>query len=323
MEQYGRAFTRTEPLLEHLGLARDECPYRLGSGEGQPMLVPVSLAGCMRSGDWYDPVLLQVLPRAEEETAREGFCRDPVGDCDAAVEPGLLHKYGSRVLLITTDACAVHCRYCFRRGLHGRAIRLERGALKRIVRYVRDHADIVEVICSGGDPFMLPCATLREIVEPLLTIEHVRTIRIHTRVPIVEPLRLGAGIEELVNDIACRRTCVVVIHANCAQEITRDCRAKLQRLRAAGAVLLNQSVLLKGVNDSADELERLCRTLVDTGVLPYYLHQLDRVEGAWHFEVPVDSGLGLVRQLRARLPGYAVPRYVRDTTGASSKEMLG
>lgn len=316
-------FTTLDSLLEHLGLSPGECPYRLGRGAGQPMLVPVSLAKRMRRRDWHDRILLQVLPRGEEEIARRGFCGDPVGDRDSIVIPGLLHKYRTRVLVMTTGACAMHCRYCFRRQLPERGGPLGREARERLCRYVGEHTDITEVILSGGDPFMLDCGALRDIVKPLLHCEHVCTIRFHTRVPVARPSIIGDEMCGLVSDIAARRSCIVVVHANCAQEIGAGCRESLRRLRGAGAVLLNQSVLLKGVNDSADELERLCRELVDAGVLPYYLHQLDRVQGAWHFEVPIDVGCGLVRELRARLPGYAVPRYVRDTPGGLSKEVLG
>ncbi|MBD3241268.1 MAG: KamA family radical SAM protein [Chitinivibrionales bacterium] len=318
-----RAYTAVEPLLASLELNPDECPYRLGDGAGLPMLVPVALVQRMRKGDWYDPVLLQVLPRAEEERPGEGFSCDPVGDRAAVVVPGLLHKYHARVLVMTTGACPMHCRYCFRRRLAERKTRLDANHRDRIARYVREHDDIAEVILSGGDPLMLGDSELPAIVEPLLAVNHVRTIRIHSRMPIADPTRVNDRVCALVSHITRSRTCVVVVHANCAREIGGNCRAALRRLRDAGAVLLCQSVLLRGINDSVDRLEQLCRELTESGVIPYYLHQLDRVQGAWHFEVPTGTGTALVRELRTRLPGYAVPTYVRETAGGACKQALG
>jgi EF-P beta-lysylation protein EpmB len=312
----------TASALRAVGLSEEDSPYRLSDGGGFDFLAPEELLGKVRSADWHDPVLLQVLPRGDEEREHRGFVADPVGDLEAMVVPGLIHKYRSRVLVLATGACAVHCRYCFRRAFPYGSARLTAGQQKAIWEYVRARPGINEVIFSGGDPLVLKTSPLSRLVEGACSIDHVRSIRFHSRVPVVSPARVDRELCGMLKRVANEQTCRVVIHANCAQELGPACARALRRLSSVGAQLLNQSVLLKGINDSADALEELSVRLTELGVVPYYLHQLDRAQGTAHFEVPVAKGRRLMRALRKRLPGYAVPTYVREVPGAEGKVPL-
>jgi EF-P beta-lysylation protein EpmB len=285
-----------------------------------PVFAPRGWVARIRFGNPHDPLLRQVLPLGEELTWPAEFTTDPVGDRPARRSPGLLHKYSGRVLLVTTGACAVHCRYCFRRHFpyseSPRGIAAWQPALDEIAA----DSSITEVILSGGDPLTLVDESLAELAARLAEIGHLRRLRVHTRLPILIPERVT---DELI-DWLCgsRLTPIMVLHANHAAELDAPVAAAIDWLAKAGVRLLNQSVLLRGVNDSLDALLALSERLVDLGVMPYYLHQLDRVAGAAHFEVPEAIGLALVEQLRVRLPGYAVPRYVREVAGAPYKTPL-
>lgn len=308
-----------EELCRLVGLPQLAAGARLAARDF-PVFAPRAYIARMRHADRHDPLLRQVLPLEEELVAPPNFSTDPVGDLAAAVRPGLLHKYHSRVLMVTTGACAVHCRYCFRRHFPysegPRSPQAWAGALDTIA------ADdtIREVILSGGDPLTLVDGHLAELAQRLATIDHVRRLRIHTRLPILIPQRVTS---ELIGWLrGTRLTPIVVIHANHVRELGDDTADALSALADAGIVLLNQAVLLRGVNDDAETLVDLCERLINLRVMPYYLHQLDRVLGAAHFEVDQARGEGLMRTLRELLPGYAVPRYVRETAGAPFKVPL-
>lgn len=282
-----------------------------------PLFVPEPYLARIRPGDPADPLLRQVLPLDAELADVPGYTPDPVADSAARVSDGLLQKYAGRALLITTGACAVHCRYCFRR--HYPYDESPRGldAWAPALDAIAADASLDEVILSGGDPLTLSDGFLAELVRRIAAIGHVRRIRVHTRLPIVVPQRITA---ELIAALrATRLAPIVVVHANHPREIDALVSAAFARLVDAGIPLLNQAVLLRGVNDDADTLVALSQTLVNCRVMPYYLHQLDPVQGAAHFAVPADVGLRLIEELRARLPGYAVPRYVREMPGESSK----
>jgi L-lysine 2,3-aminomutase len=282
-----------------------------------PIFVPRGFLARMRPGDVADPLLRQVLPLGDELVEVADFVADPVGDADAVRQPGLLHKYDGRVLLVTTGTCAVHCRYCFRRhfpyGETPRSLDDWRPAIEEIAADDSVH----EVILSGGDPLTIVDRVLTELIDELEAIPHLQRLRIHTRLPIVIPERVTDEFVKLLRES--RLTPIVVVHANHANELDGHVAAALARLADAGIVLLNQAVLLAGVNDSVEAQDALCERLVNLRVLPYYLHQLDRVAGAAHFEVPIKAGRLIVDVLRARLPGYAVPRYVQEVAGAPSK----
>jgi EF-P beta-lysylation protein EpmB len=285
-----------------------------------PLFVPLPFLARMRRGDPHDPLLRQVLPLEAETTVVPGFTVDPVGDLSASLRPGLIQKYHGRVLMVTTGACAVHCRYCFRRHFpYAQAPRSLTDWLPAIEQIEAD-ASIHEVILSGGDPLTLIDPLLARLTERLAKIPHLRRIRLHTRLPIVIPQRVTADLLDWLTGT--RLTPIVVVHVNHPAEIDAAVAAALAKFVAAGIPLLNQAVLLRGVNDSVEVLAELCERLIDLRVLPYYLHQLDRVNGAAHFEVPVERGRQMMAELQQRLPGYAVPRYVQEIPGRDHKVEL-
>jgi EF-P beta-lysylation protein EpmB len=287
---------------------------------GFPLFAPWPYIDRMRPGDPHDPLLRQVLPIGAELDALQGFTADPVGDADAMLSAGLLQKYDSRALLVTTGACAIHCRYCFRRHFpysdSPRSLADWQPAIDRIAA----DPSIDEAILSGGDPLTLVDEHLAQLAERLADVPHLRRLRIHTRLPIVIPQRVTSDLLDWLRGT--RLAPIMVVHANHANEIDNATAAALTRLVDAGIPLLNQSVLLADVNDTAQALIDLSRRLVDLRVMPYYLHQLDRAQGAAHFEVPIERGLALIDQMRRALPGYAVPRYVQEIAGEPNKRVL-
>ena len=313
------AITRADELLEAVGMSPDAGGglSRAAAERQFGVRVPRGFAKRIRRAEAGDPILRQVLPAAAEDEAAEGFTDDPVGELGASPGAGILQKYHGRALLVVTPACAVHCRYCFRRhfpyGDHALAGRLWATALDRIAA----DPTLSEVILSGGDPLTVPDDRLARLVGGITAIPHVRRLRIHTRVPIVLPERVDEALVAWLSRV--RTPAVVVVHANHASEIDADVRRALAVLRGCGVTLLNQSVLLAGVNDSVDALCELSERLFEAGALPYYLHLLDRVRGAAHFEVPEVEALRLIAGVRDRMPGYLVPRLVREVAGAPSK----
>ena len=306
-------------LLSRLGLTA--LGSRRSSLEQQfPLLVPESFLKRMKPGDINDPLLRQVLPLAEEEDDVPGFTSDALDEASVRKAPGLLHKYDGRALLVLTGACAVHCRYCFRRHYPYSQEPKRLDDWEPAFAALEQDESIHEVLLSGGDPLLLTDERLSAVVRRLESIPHLRRLRWHTRLPIVLPNRVTFEWLDLLTST--RLTPVVVVHANHPQELVADCALALRQLTQAGVMTLNQAVLLRGVNDSADALAELSERLIDLGVKPYYLHQLDRVAGTAHFEVPEEIGLRLMDQLRRRLPGYAVPQYVRETPGEPFKVPL-
>ena len=291
-----------------------------GAAEAFALLVPRPFVERITPGDPRDPLLLQVLPQAAELTPTPGFSADPLGEAAMADPLGRLSKYPGRSLIVATGRCGVHCRYCFRR--HYPYGQNDAGPTRwdELVRAVSADRSLDEVILSGGDPLTLDDGRLAELAEQLAAIPHLRRLRVHSRMPVVIPQRVTQGLLKVLRGT--RLTPIVVLQVNHPAEIDDAVAAATARLVDAGVPVLSQSVLLRGVNDSADVLAELCRRLIDLRVMPYYLHQLDRVAGAAAFEVPESTGAALIDQLRRRLPGYAVPRYVRETPKASCKRPL-
>lgn len=311
-----------DELLEILGLAREALAAgpTTESARRFPLRVPRGFVARMRKGDVNDPLLRQVLPLAAEDDEVEGFSANPVGELGLTRGDGLLRKYRGRGLLVATEACAIHCRYCFRRHFPFDDHRRGGDGWSDALNAIAADETIEEVILSGGDPLVVDDASLAALAERVSAIPHLRRLRIHTRMPVVLPERVD---ETLVTWLAeCGLPVAIVIHANHPQEIDANVARALATLRFAGATLLNQGVLLAGVNDSSDVLVDLSSRLFDCGVLPYYLHLLDRVAGAAHFEVDEVRALEIMAELRARLPGYLVPRLVRETPGAPSKVVI-
>ncbi len=307
-------------LLDLLGL--DRLAPRL-SDEAMvqfPLRVPRGFVARMRRGDPRDPLLRQVLPLDDEMRPMPGFGLDAVGDGAAKTAPGVIQKYRGRALLVATGSCAIHCRYCFRRHFPYAEETAARDGWREAVDLIRQDASIEEVLLSGGDPLSLSNGKLAELTGALADIPHLRRLRIHSRLPIVVPERVDDGLMGWLSTLPWPVT--LVVHANHANEFDGTVDAALGRLRAAGVHLLNQAVLLRGVNDSVDALAALSERGFAAGVLPYYLHQLDRVAGVAHFEVDDAHARALHAGVAARLSGYLVPRLVREIPGDTGKRPL-
>ena len=304
-------------LLERVGLDGHAVSLPENSLQQFPVRVPAGFADRIQKHRRDDPLLRQILPLAEEDVSVPGFLHDPLRELDRQPAPGLLKKYHGRVLLVTTGICAIHCRYCFRRHFPYADNNPLRDNWRPALDFIRADASINEVILSGGDPLALSDERLASLVEGLRAIPHLKRVRIHSRLPVVLPNRVSAALLALLRSQPLQT--ILVIHANHANEISAEVKRGLLELHQAGVTLFNQSVLLHGVNDHADALQELSETLFDGRVLPYYLHQLDPVAGAAHFQVDERRARDIMEQLRTRLPGYLVPRLVREQAGAPYK----
>ncbi len=307
-------------LLALLELPLSLLPAAREAAADFPLRVPRGYLSRIKKNDLTDPLLRQVLPLAEELQMVEGFGHDPVGDLQATAAPGVLHKYHGRVLLTATGACAIHCRYCFRRHFPYGEENPSRNKWRASVDYLLDHPEVDELILSGGDPLMLDTPQLENLTERLTTVPHLKRLRLHTRLPVVLPERIDGPLLDWLHALPWQT--VIVIHANHANEFDAPVATALSRLQRTGLVLLNQSVLLRGVNDDEESLTRLSETLFHHGVIPYYLHLLDRVAGAAHFDVEEQHARKLLQGLRAHLPGYLIPRLVREIEGQPNKQPL-
>jgi EF-P beta-lysylation protein EpmB len=307
-------------LLTMLGLDAVATGMSEAAASQFALRVPRGFVARMRPGDPHDPLLRQVLPLDAEMRAAPGFALDAVGDSLARAGQGVIRKYRGRALLEATGSCAVNCRDCFRRHFPSGDETAAAGGWREAVDLIGADASIDEVILSGGDPWSLSTPKLAELTDALARVPHLLRLRVHTRLPVVLPERVDDALLGWLRALPWPVT--VVLHANHANEFDASVDAALARLRATGATLLNQAVLLRGVNDSVDALAALSERGFAAGVLPYYLHQLDRVQGAAHFEVPDTTALELHRALAARLSGYLVPRLVREVAGDTGKRPL-
>ncbi|MTW21236.1 EF-P beta-lysylation protein EpmB [Allochromatium palmeri] len=314
------AFDRVDELLAFLGLDRAQIPDLDADPETFGLKVPRPFAECMRRNDPKDPLLRQVLPLAAEQQRVAGYVEDPVADATAERVPGLLVKYAGRALLMATGACAIHCRYCFRRHFPYQNFGPSQARLERALEDIAGNTQLSEVILSGGDPLMLSDERLEALIERLDGLAHLKRLRLHSRLPVVLPSRLTDRLGTILT--RGRLPSTLVIHANHPHELSEAVRSALLDWRAAGVTLLNQSVLLRGVNDRIETQVELSERLFACGVLPYYLHGLDPVAGSAHFQVSDAEARGLLEGMRARLPGYLVPRLVREIPGAHSKRPL-
>lgn len=304
-------------LLKMLNLDPDAFSADYDINSPFPLRVTHDFISRMKPGDPKDPLLLQVMPLNKERLAVTGYLSDPVGDLDAQLTPGALKKYNGRALLIATGACGIHCRYCFRRHFpYAQSVSSE-SKQDNIFAKLHNDRSIDEVILSGGDPLCLADERLESMLYLLDNIAHIRRIRIHSRMPVVLPNRIN---ERLINTLsAMKKNCIFVIHANHANEISGTVKQSLFKLHKAGVTLLNQSVLLHDINDSVQALQALSEILGDHHVMPYYLHMLDKVQGASHFDVPLDRARAIITGLRSKLPGYLVPLLVREQAGMAFK----
>jgi len=310
-----------DELVDLLRLPESLRPGARRAASRFPLVVPRDFLARMRSGDSHDPLLRQVLPLDAEEEEVEGYGSDPVGESGASLLPGLIQKYEGRVLLVAAGTCAINCRYCFRREFPYADVPRGLEAWRPALGQIAADPTVSEVILSGGDPLVLSDGTLERLASELAAIPHLKRLRIHSRLPIVIPERVTESLLSWFRGT--RLSPVLVVHANHPAELVGACSRALAKIVEAGVPVLNQSVLLRGVNDDADSLEQLSERLIELRVRPYYLHQLDPVRGAAHFHVREHRGREIVAELRRRLPGYAVPQYVREVPGATSKVPIG
>ena len=316
-QQLAQAITDPAELLGLLQIEPQQFPRFSEACQHFSLKVPLSYIAKMTTGDINDPLLKQVMATALELDLATGYHADPTGDLDAMPIPGLLHKYQGRALLITTGACAIHCRYCFRRHFPYADNHSSHNHWHQAIHYLEQHTNISEIILSGGDPLVLSDHKLSKLIHQLSNIPHIRRLRIHSRLPIVLPERITHELCQTLTQNRLRTS--LVIHANHAREIASAETQALTRLNEAGITLLNQSVLLKDINDSYQTLVDLSERLYEAQVLPYYLHVLDPVQGAAHFDVEENHAIKLIEQMRTVLPGYLVPRLVREIPGKNSK----
>lgn len=307
-------------LCRRLGLPESIATEATAACGDFPLFVTPSYLACIKPGDPDDPLLRQVLPRKDELQPAAGYSSDPLSEASAELRPGMLQKYPGRALLIVTGACAIHCRYCFRRHYPYADSPKTIKAWEPALEHIAQDDSLREVILSGGDPLTVVDARLTQLAQRLQAVPHLERLRMHTRLPVVAPSRVCE--EFLAWFAGGRLRPVMVIHANHAAELSADVGESLARLSSHGVMLFNQAVLLKGVNDSFAAQRDLCERLVQLGVTPYYLHVLDPVAGAAHFDVAEAHGIAIIDQLRGVLPGYAVPRLSRESPGANSKDVL-
>lgn len=316
--QLRNVITSRDTLLAALGLSTEAAGFDNGAAGDFALKVPYSFVRRMRHGDPRDPLLLQVLSSGQEMINAPGFLRDPVGENGATIpHRGIIHKYHGRVLLIVAGGCAVNCRYCFRRHFPYNENQNSRQQWREALQHISSDPTIEEVILSGGDPLVATDAQLQLLVAQIAAISHVKRLRIHSRLPVVIPQRITESLLDAITHPALQT--IMVIHCNHANEIDESVAASLAALRRRDITTLNQAVLLAGINDTVEAQRALCQGLFATGTLPYYLHLLDKVQGAAHFDVPEHQARQLLAELTATLPGYMVPKLVREIAGAPSK----
>jgi EF-P beta-lysylation protein EpmB len=309
-------FTQWEKLSDFLELDALKREF-IHKTPNFPLNLPYRLAAKIAKNTLDDPILKQFLPTLAELKTPPGFTLDPVQDAQFRKAPKLLHKYQGRALLVCTSACAMHCRFCFRQNF---AYETQAKGFEKELEQIAEDASLQEIILSGGDPLSLSNHTLKHLLDSLSQLKHIRRVRFHTRFPIGIPERIDEGFLSLFENRPFRSW--FVLHINHPQELDQDVFTHLDALQRQGVMLLNQWVLLKEVNDSPAVLKELCELLVNHGIFPYYLHQLDRVQGGAHFEVSVERGKELIEEIAKSLPGYAVPKYVREIAGEANKTPL-
>ena len=315
-------------LAEGFSNVQDLCDYLLLSFDNDtfltttefPLRVPREFADRMEKGNINDPLLQQILPIVEENIIFPGYKKDPVGDLNSMGESGVIHKYQGRALFIITGSCAINCRYCFRKNFPYADFQLGTQKITQAIQYIKNNRDISEVILSGGDPLLLSDKKLFSIIHQLEEINHIKRIRIHSRIPIVLPNRITLDFCYTLSSI--EKSIVIVVHSNHQNELNSTVKLACKRIKDVGIPLLNQSVLLRNINDNAEQLCELSERLFDFGIMPYYLHLLDKATGTGHFEVDQNKAILLMDEVKKQLPGYLVPKLVREQTGAANKIII-
>lgn len=313
------SFSDVQTFLNYLQIDTDS-PHIASHGQRvMPMRVPISFAQRIRKNDLEDPLLRQVLPSLAEDQyhSDDNFTQDPLSESDYLPQTGVLHKYRGRALLVINGSCAIHCRYCFRREFDYRTNVPSKKAWRKTFDYLENDPSIEEIILSGGDPLLMSDDYLKFFIDHLTALSHIKRIRFHTRIPVVLPSRITPQLLNILNDHHLQS--VIVVHVNHPAEIDSDVKTTLNTLRSNHHTLLNQSTLLKGVNDDALTIAQLSETLFDSGVLPYYMHLLDQVRGSQHFFISLQSAIHIYKQVQSLLSGYLVPRFVKEYPGQPHK----
>lgn len=318
--ELSESISSIDELLDCLQLNESQLSASYRAASSFQIRVPRAFVSRMEPGNPKDPLLAQVLPVTDELVSAPGFVHDPLNESDCNPVPGLVHKYRHRLLLIVSPTCAINCRYCFRRHFPYEENKQSKSQWERSLAYIQSNPDINEVIYSGGDPLAANDQFLSWLTKALANISHVKRLRVHTRLPVVIPSRIDRHLLGWMTETRLRP--IVVLHINHSNEVDKHVLNGVQRLRDSGLTILNQSVLLKSVNDSVEALVNLSETLYECGIAPYYLHMLDSVQGAHHFQVSDERALQLYKGMQASLPGYLVPKLVKERAGAASKIML-
>ncbi len=317
-QELAAAFTHASELLHYLHIPAHH--YSAAATEQFSLRVPLGYAACIEKNNLHDPLLKQILPSAQELEAHPHFLDDPVGDLNALKHDCIIHKYHGRVLLIATGGCAINCRFCFRRNFPYSDIQLTPQKEATILNYLHENPSITEVILSGGDPLLLSDQRIKHLITEFAKIPHIQRLRIHSRIPIVLPARLTTELIEILQQSPL--PIILVTHCNHANELSHAVKSTCMILKHTNITLLNQSVLLQGINDSVEILQELSERLFNCGILPYYLHLLDKANGTAYFEVQQDKAMQIHRQLQQQLPGYLVPKLVKEEAGKYSKTWL-
>lgn len=314
------AITDPMELIAELGLDPSMIEPAKQAAKLFPLRVTREFMACMEYGNVNDPLLKQILPLGCETVVTPGYTADPLNELASNPLPGLLHKYYGRALVTMTGVCGINCRFCFRREFPYKKNNPGSTGWENILNYIKNDKTISEIILSGGDPLMMDDKTLADRIQQLNQINHLKRIRIHTRMPIILPSRICDALMDWI--MLPKLKIIIVVHCNHPNEINQDVKIAMQKLKSIGVTLLNQSVLLKGVNDSAEILIALSEKLFSADILPYYLHVLDRVQGTAHFDVPREIAIQLHRAMQQKLPGFLVPKLVTEIAGEKSKMII-
>ena len=318
-KELANAVKNPSELLELLKIPNNSSLISDPARKQFPMIVPHPFINKMKKGEINDPLLKQVLPVIYEEATHSDYHIDPLQEHTSTL-PGLLHKYKSRILLIVKSGCAVNCRYCFRRHFPYQDNSLTKQHLSNIIEYLKDHPEVNEVILSGGDPLMSKDNFLAHLITEISSLPQLKRLRIHTRLPVVIPSRITPTLINILTKTKLK--VAMVLHINHANEIDEIFKAQMVKLHQAGIQLLNQSVLLKGVNDNSETLIALSEALNNAYIQPYYLFLLDKVQGAQHFDISEETAKNLMNDIQAELPGYLVPKLSREIAGKKSKTII-
>lgn len=320
LQDLANAFNHPKDLLAYLELDDAEFQADIEARKLFSLRVPRPFAEKMKKGDRFDPLFLQAMSAADEFLEAEGFVTDPLEEQHSPA-PNILHKYRNRLLFMVKNSCAINCRYCFRRHFPYNEVKSGKESWEQSIAYIKEHSELEEIILSGGDPLMAKDHEIAWILTALAEIPHIKTLRIHSRLPVVIPNRITSELCELFKNS--RLNIVLVTHINHANEIDAIFRQKMTQLKSAGVTLLNQSVLLKGVNDNPESLKALSDKLFDSGILPYYLHLLDRVKGASHFFIDDEQASHIYKALQRITSGYLVPKLAREIAFEPNKTLMG